>query len=159
MLTTLRTAAAVLAAVAMVCSAGRPVYASEAASSAPEPIVFVANVNIAAGDAVGSATIGPIPAGHYMVVQTVSFFRTGWVSGSIAQVFVTSTILGKTGYFLVPPGVADGSLQPGATLSTVFYAAAASTPTIAAYRSGSVSNSETDTVTVSGYLVTGSPSS
>jgi hypothetical protein len=160
MLSNLKTATlGLVAASAIVCGTGPSAYASVAASSAPNPIVFNTSVVIPAGSGFTAGTVGHIPAGKYMVVQTVSYYRNGVVAGSIGQLAIISTLLGKTGVFYTLPCVADGSPFPATTLSAIFYAGPNTTVTLGAYRSGSEANDETDVVTVTGYLVDGLPNS
>jgi hypothetical protein len=151
------TALGLIAACAIVCGVSRSTYASEAASSAPDPIVFNISITIPVGSGYASSAVGPVPAGKYMVVQTVSYYRDGVVAGSIGQLGIISKLNGKLGVFYTLPCPADGSPFPATTLSAVFYAGPGKTMTAAAYRSGDESASEMDVVTVSGYLVNGPP--
>jgi hypothetical protein len=160
MLSNLKTAAlGLVLASAIVCGTGPSAYASVAAASAPNPTMFNISVVIPAGSASAAGTVAHVPAGKYMVVQTVSYYRNGVVAGSIGQLGIISTLAGKPGVFYTLPCVADGSPFPATTLSAVFYAGPNTTLTAGAYRSGDVTNLETDVVTVTGYLVDGLPNS
>jgi hypothetical protein len=118
-------------------------------------IISIANGTSGGGDngnvSPGTQTV-LIPTGKRLVVQTVSVYRSGAISASITQIFINSSVNGGYASYAVPPVPPSAASYAGATLTGPFYADGGTELLANAFRN-STSGAETETVTVSGYLV------
>jgi hypothetical protein len=135
--------------VALLCALGH-----QAAAQAVTGQHFFVNGVIPAGAYNTQIPIGTVPTGKQFVIQSISYYRYGAVSGSIGQMFFSPGSTQSTiSYTALPEAVADGSLFPSATLTGTFYAWSGQKLFANVYTS-QPSTGETDVITVSGYLVT-----
>jgi hypothetical protein len=93
-----------------------------------------------------------IPAKKRLVVQTVSVYRSGAISASTVQIFMNTSVHGTYASYALPLIPASAASYVGTTFNGVFYADADTELLANAFRD-STSGAETDTVSVTGYLV------
>lgn len=108
-------------------------------------------LSIANGSMDGFATV-TVPTGKRLVAETVSAFRSGnGLTTQSLQLFVGrhDTLNGD---FALPAVAPSSANSPGSTLAIRCYFDPGTTIFLGAHRSGT-SGAETDTVTISGYLV------
>jgi len=122
-------------------------------AAAPDAIQFSTTIEVPANATGGIGTIGTVPAGKRMIIQTISIYREGAVAGSIAQPFVSTVVNSITGYIALPQIIANGVSYPASTQSGTFYADAGTMISASLYRTGTATAEEADQVTVTGYLV------
>ena len=135
-------------------------YALSTASPALQPFQANIFINIANGSSAGgdNGNVSPgtqtllIPAGKRLVVQTVSFYRSGAISTGSTQIFINASVNGTYSAFSAPSAPATSASYSGATLPSLFYADGGTELLANAFRN-STSGAESETVTVSGYLV------
>ena len=151
-------------------AASQPVVVTNPASS-PVPTVardnpafqpFQANiyVNIANGASGGgdNGNVSPgtqtvlIPAGKRLVVQTVSVYRSGAISTQTTQIFINTSVNGAYAAFALPPVSASTASYVGIAQPMTFYSDGGTELLANAFRNGT-SGAESETVTISGYLV------
>lgn len=108
-------------------------------------------ISIANGSADGFATV-TVPTGKRLVVEAVSVFRSG--SGLTTQSL--QLFLGRhdtlNGDFALPTVAPSSAASPGSTMAMRCYFDPGSSIFLGAHRNGTT-GAETDTVTISGYLV------
>ncbi len=139
-----------------------PVAQFALSTAAPTLQPFQANIyiNIANGSSGGgdNYNVNPgtqtvlIPTGKRLVVQTVSMYRSGATSVGSTQIFINASINGTYSSFAVPPASPSTASYSGATLTGLFYADGGTELLANAFRT-STTGAESETVTVSGYLV------
>ncbi len=135
-------------------------FALATASPALQPFQANIYINIANGSSGGgdNGNISPgsqtvlIPAGKRLVVQTVSVYRSGSFSATTTQIFINASVNGSYTAYAVPPAPPSTASYSGATLSGLFYADGGTELLANAFRN-STSGAETETVSISGYLV------
>jgi len=135
-------------------------FALNTASPALQPFQKTILINIASGASGGgdNGNVSPgtqtllIPTGKRLVVQTVSMYRGGAISATSTQIFINASVNGAYAAYAVPPVPASAASYAGATLTGLFYADGGTELLANAFRN-STSGAETDTVTISGYLV------
>jgi hypothetical protein len=135
-------------------------FALNTASPALQPFQANIYINIANGTSGGgdNGNVSPgtqtllIPTGKRLVVQTVSMYRSGTFSASITQIFINASVNGGYAAYALPPAPASTASYSGAAFTGVFYADGGTELLANAFRN-STTGAETETVTVSGYLV------
>jgi len=137
------------------------------ASDNPAFQPFQANiyVNIANGASGGTdnGNVSPgtqtvlIPAGKRLVVQTVSAYRSGAISTQTVQIFINTSVGGTYAAFAMPLISGSTASYVGAAQPITFYADGGTELLANAFRSGT-SGAESETVTITGYLVNIGPS-
>jgi hypothetical protein len=135
-------------------------FALNTASPALQPFQANIYINIANGSSGGgdNGNVSPgtqtllIPTGKRLVVQTVSVYRSGAISAASTQVFINASVNGAYTAFAVPPAPPSAASYSGTTLTGLFYADGGTELLANAFRT-TTSGAETETVTVSGYLV------
>jgi hypothetical protein len=94
----------------------------------------------------------PVPSKR-LVIQTVSMYRETPYAGTWAQIYVITSVGGVMGTYALPYiGDTTISPYPAVSMAAVIYADAGSTVYISCGRTGT-SGSETDVISVSGYLM------
>ena len=139
-------------------NSAKPVPTIDTAAQKP----FQANIyiNIADGASGGgdNGNVSPgtqtvsIPAGKRLVVQTVSAYRSGTISTQTVQIFINSSVGGNYAAFSMPVFPATTASYVGAAQPMTFYADGGTQLLANAFRNGT-SGAESETVTISGYLV------
>jgi hypothetical protein len=127
---------------------------ADAATDPPSPdvAVFSKAITIPAEEGAITASLGTIPAGKRLVVQSVAFLRgAGIPVGSSAHVYFTSQINGVVSRYALPSVSNTGEVSPGVFAAVTFYANAGTEVTATIVRTGDETNEEVDFVTVTGY--------
>lgn len=142
-------AASLLAGMIGLCAVGNP-----ARASTPDDKQYNVIVYIAAGTLSSTAnTILTVPTGKLLVITSVSYYRLSGAANSIGQLFIGTTSGGTVGYTALPEDKADAALFPAATLATTLYADSGTSVIANVYTSVTTTNTESDYVTVTGYLL------
>jgi hypothetical protein len=136
----------------------KPVPTIDTAAQQP----FQANIyiNIANGASGGgdNSNVSPgtqtilIPPGKRLVVQTVSVYRSGAISTQTVQVFINSSVGGAYCAFATPIIPASTASYVGIAQPMTFYSDGNTRLLANAFRAGTT-GAESETVTISGYLV------
>ena len=140
--------------------ANAPLAVTATDSPAQQP--FTANVEITIldgsnagtdnGNTTGTQTV-LVPAGKRLIVQTISLYRNGSTpAGSTVQIFVNSAINGIYSAYSLPPAPGSDATFSGSTQALTFQADSGTSLVVNAFRN-EASGTESETVTVSGYLV------
>jgi hypothetical protein len=139
---------------------GNPVHTKATDNPALQPFQANITITIQNGNSGGTdnGNVSPgtqtvlIPAKKRLVVQTVSVYRAGAISASTVQIFVNASVQGTYASYALPLTPASAATYVGTTFNGVFYADADTELLANAFRN-STSGAETDTVSVTGYLV------
>jgi hypothetical protein len=143
---------------AIVCGLNPSCYASEAASAAPDPVVFSATATVPSGPGGVSVLLGKPPSGKYFVAQTSSYYCNVSDPGATVSVIISAFFKSHFGYITLPSGVSNGTSPVGGALSATYYAT-----TVGDSLSAGVSidakapNGATCYLTVEGYYLNGTP--
>jgi hypothetical protein len=127
------------------------------AETAYQAIIYVNIANGASGGgdngnvSPGSQTL-LIPTGKRLVVQSVSVYRSGAISSGNVQIFINSDVNGGYAARALPVVGPTTALYAGSTLSAPFYADGGTELLANAFRD-STTGAETETVSVTGYLI------
>jgi hypothetical protein len=117
--------------------------------------VSIANGSNSGGDngnvSPGTQTV-LIPAGKRLVVQTVSMYRQGTIATQTVQIFINSSFGGTYTAFALPVVGGTTASYVGAAQPMTFYADGGTELLANVFRSGTT-GAESETVTISGYLV------
>ena len=126
-----------------------------------QPFAATINISIASGASGGTdnGNVTPgtqtvaVPAGKRLVVQMVSVYRSrSLTAGSGVQIFLNGNVNGGYASYAMPSAIANGATYAGASQAMTFVADAGTEVLANAFRTVTT-GAETDTVTVSGYLV------
>jgi hypothetical protein len=129
--------------------AGFAPFAAQAA--AINAVQYSTNIFLAAGAARSSVNVVQVPAGKRLVVQNVSFNRSGAESGSVGQAVISTGINSVNSMTVLPNVPASGFVYSGVTQTVTLYSDAGTYVQAFIWRS-SVGGPEEDTVTITGYL-------
>ena len=91
------------------------------------------------------------PKGHKLVIQSVSIYRSGAITGTTVQAFVNAEFKNSYSSFALPLTPASTASYSGSTFTGNFYAQGGSEVLVNVFRNGTV-GAESDTIVISGYL-------
>lgn len=129
-----------------------PVTESEGAHQAYTLTLIILYANgEPSGTLYGGAQAGIIPSGKRLVVQTISMYRNG-AANSSALVVVNTTVNGTTCFYPLPVASDFGATVNGISTPMAIYADGGTSIKATGYRNIST-GTETDTVAISGYLI------
>lgn len=137
-----------------------PLSTSDAYAAYAQPFQANIYINIANGASGGgdNGNVSPgtqtvsIPAGKRLVVETVSMYRSGAISSQTVQIFINGSVGGNYAAYALPAAPASTASYSG-LVQPIRFSVDGGTQLLAnAYRNGTT-GAESETVTISGYLV------
>jgi hypothetical protein len=143
---------------AIACGLNRSSYASEAASTAPDPVMFSVSANIQSGPGAVNVPLGRIPSGKYFVAQTSSYYCEAFDPGATITVIINTLFKGHYGYVTLPSAATGTATTPvGGALSANYYATAGAGLSAALSIDSHGPDGADCFVTVAGYYLNGTP--